>query len=384
MNTRDLNTPETKRTLYRRSPGKRLLRPLTVIALIASLLGFTSSFASAQIAPDFVDHCWFVADGSNGSAADWLSNYDLVTDTETPAPAGTGTNTLEAIAYHYPSGTLFATDAGQFGSLDIASGLFTPIGPGGLGDVDGLSFDSTTGNLWGTVRSGGVPDQLIRIDFNTGAQVGASVPIDPTIYSGPLNANGSDTLFDIDDLAIDPTTGTFFAIANGAGLLDQLVTLDPATGATTSVGSPADSGVQDIEGLGFTPDGALIGTTGNGGGTVANSIVDIDSATGVATPRNTSLTYNDQESVDCLTTGFFDPSIDLEKATNGQDADTPTGPFIDTAAGRSPGHTRSPTPAICHCSTFPSPMTSRARSPVPSHNRCSLTKAQRAHSPQQR
>ena len=85
MNNRDANT-STKRTTERRSRATLLLRPLTVIALVASLLGFTSSLASAQITPDFVDHCWFVADGSNGSAADHLSNYDLTTDTETPAP----------------------------------------------------------------------------------------------------------------------------------------------------------------------------------------------------------------------------------------------------------------------------------------------------------
>ena len=189
-------------------------------------------------------------------------------------------------------------------------------------------------SLWGTVRVNGAVDQLIRIDLNTGTQVGATVNVATTVHSGPLNGFGNTNLDDIDDLAIDPVTGDFFAIANGNGTLDNLVIIDPTTGATTIIGSPAEGGVRDIEGLGFTPDGDLIGTSGAGGGpAVANSIVDIDKETGVATVRNGSLTFIDQESVDCLTSAFADPSIALEKATNTIDADAPTGPFVDAALG---------------------------------------------------
>ena len=313
-----------------------VVAPFAALAAIAGLLAIAPTAAEAQIDSGFVDHCWIVADGSGGTAADWLSEYDLVTDAETPAGNGTGTDFVEAIAFHYPTGQLFATNAGQFGVIDLTPGstfgTFSPIGPGGLGDVDGLAFDSTTGHLWGSVRLNGNNDQLIRIDFNTGTQVGATVTVATTVYSGPLSPTPTN-LLDIDDMAIDPVTGNFYAIANGAGLLDMLVIIDPVTGATTPVGSPADSGVQDIEGLGFTPAGDLIGTSGSGGGPVANSIVDINLNDGSASLRNDMLTYIDHEAVDCLTNAYLDPGISLEKDTNGDDADSPTGPYVDTATG---------------------------------------------------
>ncbi len=334
--TRDKNSNhETRHQAYSTANRRTLRRfvqaPLAAAAAIVSVLAVAPSGAEAQASGGFVDHCWIVADSSAGTGADWLSEYDLATDTETPAAIGTGTTNIEAIAFHYPTSRLFTTNQGQFGEIDLTPGAtfgaFTPIGAGGLGDVDGLAFDSTTGNLWGTVRLGG-NDQLIRIDFNTGSQIGAAVPIAATTYSGPLNGGATTNLADIDDLAIDPVTGTFYAIANGAGALDMLVTIDPATGATTPVGSPAESGVQDIEGLGFTPAGELIGTSGSGGGAVANSIVDINLVDGSASLRNDALAFADHEAVDCLTNAYLDPSIGLEKATNTIDADTPSGPVI--------------------------------------------------------
>jgi len=317
-----------------RSTKKRSLRLATVsifgaVAMVAGGSAIAPSPAEAQSA-GLVNHCWIVADQSAGTGSDWLSDYDLITNVETIAGAGTSTFSVEAIAYHYPSSRLFATDAGQFGEISLATadyGEFLPIGPGALGDVDGLAFDSTTGVLWATNRTLG-SDELIRIDPATGTQIGPTVTVAPTTYSGPLNSGGSTVLSDIDDLAINPVTGEFFAIANGAGTLDMLVVVDPITGATTPIGSPADSGVQDIEGLGFTPAGELIGTSGNGGGAVANSIVDINKTDGSASVRNDALTFDDHEAVDCLTNAYIDPSIGLEKATNGLDADTATGPFV--------------------------------------------------------
>ncbi len=305
-------------------------------ATVAGGAGFSPSVASA--APpgsEYSDHCWFVADGSNGTSSDWMSDYDLTSDGETTATVGTATTRMEAIAFHYPTAQLFATDHGQFGVINLTPGAtygeFTPIGSGGLGDVDGLSFDSTTGIMWGTKRNtGSVADTLFRIDFVTGTQVGPNIPIAPTVYSGPLNGSGSTTLYDIDDLAIDPVSGAFYAIANGSGSLDMLVIIDPTDGSTTAVGSPAESGIQDIEGLGFTPAGDLIGTAGTGGGASANSLVDIDKTDGSAAVRNSSLTYIDQESVDCLTSGFVSTGISLEKSTNGQDADSGPGPNVSS------------------------------------------------------
>ena len=105
----------TSRSRFRRFVVR--VTPIGVLAMLAALLGFAPVVVDAQVATQFEDQCWFVADGSNGTANDWLSEYDLVTDTETPAGSGTGTQFIEAIAFHYPSCLLYTSPSPRDGLL---------------------------------------------------------------------------------------------------------------------------------------------------------------------------------------------------------------------------------------------------------------------------
>ena len=84
-------------------------------------------------------------------------------------------------------------------------------------DVDGLAYDATTGVLYGSHRRSG-SDVLIQIDMTTGAHVpnafGAGVDY---VEIQPVFSN---TL--VDDIAIDPTTGTMYASTNSGGSTDRL------------------------------------------------------------------------------------------------------------------------------------------------------------------
>jgi hypothetical protein len=250
--------------------------------------------------------CYLVADGtveaSDGEAEDLLTKVDRSdpdpATNETNVGTGTGTFNIEAIALQPGTGVLFAADAGTIGTLDTTTGHFTEIGLVGTGsgalgdevlkDVDGLSFDATTGFLYGTERRSG-EDLFLRIDPATGALVPGAIAGED--YA-PVNAIAD--LPDIDAIAVDPDDGTMYAVANDGGRKDHLVRIDKATGQATDIGVLK---AEDVEGLGFA-SGQLIGTTGKVGS--QEGIWDIDKATGAASNRRALDNGRDYESFDCL------------------------------------------------------------------------------------
>lgn len=191
-----------------------------------------------------------------------------------------GVGEVEAIALSPDGTTLYGINNGVFGVIDTTPGQqnsFSPInsrgisdGKGELGhisfrDIDGLSFDPTTGTLYGTARRGddlsGL-DMLLKIDTITGDLIknGFGNGIDYVIID-----SSSLGVFHTDDIAID-TNGTMYGVVenSGGGGGDLLVVIDKDTGHVTQekVLRNSDSTIHDMEGLTFYFRSTLYGTTG--------------------------------------------------------------------------------------------------------------------------
>ncbi|MFW2380567.1 MAG: hypothetical protein ACN4GZ_02330, partial [Acidimicrobiales bacterium] len=251
--------------------------------------------------------CWLVADDGRP----FTSGEDLLTlhNSTGEVAIGTGTNTfsIESIAFQPSTEVLYAADGGQFGSIDTGTGVFTPIGPGGLGDIDGMAFDLVTLRLYGADRVGG-NDELIEIDPATGTIVPGAFSGSDRLVMDTISAMGGG---DIDDFAIDPTDNGLYAIANNGGANNHLVIVDRTTGAVTLVGPTAP--VEDIEGLGFDNFGNLYAVTGSA------EFFELDKATGQSIPGSGhSLAYGDYESIDCDTNGSntISGTVYLDKDAN--------------------------------------------------------------------
>jgi uncharacterized repeat protein (TIGR01451 family) len=253
--------------------------------------------------------CYLVADSGGGNGGNDLfttidtADFNPATN-ETSIGSGTGTNAIEAIAFNSATGVVFAADANRLGTLNATSGLFEALpqtfgaGSGAIGnvtfsDVDGLTYDASTGVLYGSHRRGG-SDLLIQINMATGAHVpnafGAGidyVPIQPVLFNAL-----------VDDIAVDPTTGIMYAVVNSGGSTDRLIRINKSTGATTDI---ALITVPDIEGLGTDPSGQLWGTSGTQG-----ILYEIDKLTGTGSNGRAIDNGGDYESVDCFA---FSPSI---------------------------------------------------------------------------
>ncbi|MDH3498799.1 MAG: hypothetical protein OEM97_01635, partial [Acidimicrobiia bacterium] len=273
--------------ITRPTRARRTIAWFTALTILATTLILSADPQPAVAASP--NTCYLVADsGSPHTSNDLFTIYQRSSNTETmidggsSSTNGTGTSAIEAITYDAVTSTIYATNAGIFGVIDVATGEFAAIGPTGFGDVDGLAMHPFTGVLYGAVRISG-DDRLITINPVTGAGT-----------SGPrIQTTAAVGLVDIDDLAVNPVTGVLYGLANGGGG-DRLVIINPTTGAVTDVGSTAPA--SDVEGLTVDPFGAFIGTdgrwTGNG------SMWDINSTTGTGSnPR--SLIYGDYESVEC-------------------------------------------------------------------------------------
>lgn len=141
-------------------------------------------------------------------------------------------------------------------SIDLTTGVATPIGPTGFEDVEGLTFDRDCETLFAIDD---VTDRLLTCDTATGAcqQVG-NLGVDITDTGLALASDFR--LYMSTDAPKNPAL---------------LYRIDPGTGAATLVG---DQG-QEVTGLA----GSLAGLFGLGGDGRSN-LVRIDPGTGAATP----------------------------------------------------------------------------------------------------
>ena len=267
--------------------------------------------------------CYVIADNDNrGNSEDVFSR--VVAPGLEQIIGATGTLHMEGLAFQISTGTLFGSDAGNFGRIDLATGAFTLIGAFGSGngifgirtfdDVDGLSFDPFTGVLYASVRrSAAGPDLLIKVDPTTGQVIpGGFGPGVDYVAVGTVTV-GSLVLDDVDDIAIDSFNGQMYGIINSSGRKSRLVLIDKADGSVTDL---FDLDVENVEGLGFTADHVLLGVLGD----TDRKLVVIDITTGQTTLyANLGTGGNlDYEGVACLTdarnritgTVFFDANQD--------------------------------------------------------------------------
>lgn len=282
--------------------------------------------------------CYLVADndGLNNS----LDGFSFVTDVFSESAVGlTGTDHIEGMTRVPATNTIYAADADAFGSIDISTGVFTQIGLFGTGDgeqgeidfddVDGLAWDPFEQIMFASVRRDNGPDDLlIQVDITTGQHIAGAFNGDDYVVVDKING-----LDDIDDIAISTWDGQMYAIQNENSQDSRLILIDRATGATTDIG---DLDVPNVEGLGFHPDGRLLGVNGDGFRSVME--IPLTPFTGSTNPISSlgANNWRDYESIACLTEDdnriegsvIVDPSLidlDLIKSaslTPGSDSDT--------------------------------------------------------------
>lgn len=240
------------------------------------------------------DVCYAVGDLGDILTEVNVSDTDPATN-ETTIGTGLGVGDVEAIAFEPLTGTLYAANGGTLGTIDTATGTFTAIGSGfGFGtgsagtitfnDVDSLSFDPCEGELYAVHRRDPGTDVMFKIDTTTGGYVLGAFGSDDYVEL-PTVAGFSD----IDDLAFCPSSCDLYAVANDGTIGDHLVSVNPATGATTDIGA---IGYDDVEGLSCDANGTLYGVTGT-----SPEFFEIDTGTGAG---------------DATTAGGLDNDFDYE------------------------------------------------------------------------
>lgn len=148
--------------------------------------------------------------------------------------------------------------------IDETTGVGELIGLSGFPRLNALAADGS-GTLYSTVDYGtfGAGDELITIDPNTGA--GTSIA---TLDFGSIDPA-------LRGLAFRPSDGVLFAVNNTGN--DELFTIDIGTGVGTLI---ADQGTTGLQGIDFASDGTLYGWDNFLG------LVTVDTTTGLLTDVN--------------------------------------------------------------------------------------------------
>jgi hypothetical protein len=177
-----------------------------------------------------------------------------------------GNNEMLALEYDPAAKVVYGTDADDIlWSLDPVTGHRTEVGTMTVSYVKGIALEAGSGARLLGVSS--VDANLYSIDRATAV----------VTTLGPLTISG-DVVQKCTGLAIDPTSGTVYAVAVLASGR-TLTLLDPTALTLTSVGVLSEDGVAGIT---FLPDGTLIAVTGDGA-TNPSELWSVDKATGVMT-----------------------------------------------------------------------------------------------------
>ena len=282
--------------------------------------------------------CYLVADNDGLSGS--LDGFSFLTGAFAESAVGlTGTDHIEGITRVPSTNKLYAADADVFGEINIATGVFTQIGLFGTGngaqgsvdfvDVDGLAWDPFEQVMYASVRRDGGPDDLlIQVDITTGQHIPGAFNGNDYVVVEKING-----LDDIDDIAISTFDRKMYAIQNEDGQDSRLIQIDMQTGATTDIG---DLDVPNVEGLGFHPDGRLLGVNGDSFRSVMEIPLSPFTGSTVAISNLGVNNWLDYESIACLTEDdnriegsvIIDPSlidlnlVKLADVTPGTESDT--------------------------------------------------------------
>ncbi len=306
------------------------LSTIAGLALFVALLAPSQIFAQISTAS-----CFSVSDhdfeGSGGDP-DNLFSYNVPDIAGTGLDLGvTGTDEVEAIEYvthrdklYFGDGTeIWVSEGPNYATL-TSCGVIA-----GVTDIDGMAYDANLDVFYISDRNGtaapggggaggaGAPDdelRVVRIDDATCTVSAVAGPFNiPTTAATPAPG-----LADVDDLAVDPISGTLYGIANNSNESDSfLITIDPADGSvltTVAMDLGFDGGGnvdEDAEGLTFTPSGDLLvslgesaGQTANTEGPNSNEVFVLNTVTGVGTriadiSADIASTRSDMESITC-------------------------------------------------------------------------------------
>jgi hypothetical protein len=306
-------------------------------------------------------YCYVVGDDStNHRVLSRVTKADSNPATNETTIGVLGTLKTDGMTLHPVTGVLYGIDTnmsthvGVFGSISLSTGDFTPIGTGlglangSLGqqelyDASGFAFDPANNALYATqVRTGSSTslDLLYQVNLATGRFVANAFGAGNdyvTIAKLPAFSN----LYDIDDIAFDPTTGELYGIINNSTNGDRLIKINKLTGASTDVGA---FGIGEVEGLSFDPHGNLWATAGGVSGTEANKLYQVNKSSGAATsPRPLDNAY-DYEALACLTGSVVPlPTNTPTRTATATATHTPTSIGATPTATRTATATRTPT-----------------------------------------
>jgi hypothetical protein len=158
-------------------------------------------------------------------------------------------------------------------TYNVVTGQETVLGPGGFGEgPSALAYEMGGGNRLLGISSANIPEinDLFEVNPATGAMTSL----------GTLTA--SFAFLGLQGLATDPTSGTMYGVAMEPPpnrTTRHLVTVNTSTLAMTDLGVLDQSGIAEIT---FTPDGTLLGVTGDGGSN-PETLFSIDKATAATT-----------------------------------------------------------------------------------------------------
>ncbi|NNE15681.1 MAG: hypothetical protein HKN51_11930 [Saprospiraceae bacterium] len=248
----------------------------------------------------------------------------------------TGASSIEAITTSVDGTIIYAMNNATWGTLDTGTGSFTAIGNVGSGngaqgfvtfnDVDGIAIDGRTLQYFGSERQNdGAPDDLLfEFDPVTGNIIpdAFGIGIDYVVIN-TSSLPVTPTLYDIDDMGVNPVNGNIYGIANSGGSNDRLVLIDRTTGNVTDIGRITNGGIplNDIESLSFSNDGTPFITSAT-----TSNFYSINVTDATTTQLGSFPSGSDFEGIACLTDGansiagtvFFD--YDYSGTYNGGDA----------------------------------------------------------------
>ena len=309
--------------------------PIVLLAAATACASQTDELQGVKLSLDTAGECYLAADLDDVLTLHQLNDTDPNTNESVVGDLDVGD--VEALALDPYTLDLYAANAGQLGIVDGDVGGFAALpnamgtgngseGPIAFNDADGLSFSVDGRILYASIRLPNAPDLLIALDPITGAHREEFFAGDDYVVIQPTAG-----LADIDDIAVDPITGIMYAIANGAGGLDdRLVRVNKETGATTDIGL---TGPSDVEGLAFDTIGNLYASTGNNTDGVVG-VYTVNKATGALSDVRPLDDSNDYEGIACLVDGDADGDgiTDLGEqvlGTDPQDADSDDDGVLD-------------------------------------------------------